>query len=70
MKFWPRKSWGHKVFSSNLKGIEIPRKYIASAIDEFPILFIAACAASGKTILKNAEELKHKRKRQIARYVN
>ena len=48
------------VKSSLLKGIDIPDKYIASAIDEFPILFIAAANASGKTLLKNAKELRFK----------
>ena len=48
------------VFSSKLSGINIPDKYIASAIDEFPILFIAAASASGKTTISNAKELKYK----------
>ena len=48
------------VKSSSLRGIEIPKEYIPSAIDEFPVIFIAAAAAAGKTILKNAEELKFK----------
>ena len=51
--------------SSQLKGIDIPKKYIASAIDEFPILFIAAANASGKTVLKNAEELKYKESNRL-----
>ena len=38
----------------------IPKKYVASSIDEFPILFIAAANASGKTVLRNAEELRYK----------
>ncbi len=48
------------VKSSLLKGIDIPCEFIASAIDEFPILFIAAANASGKTLLKNAKELRFK----------
>ena len=58
--YGPEKVGDILVRSSKLKGIEIPRKYIASAIDEFPILFIAAANATGKTVLKNAEELKYK----------
>jgi len=58
--YGPEKVGDIKVSSSNLKGIEIPSSYIASAIDEFPILFIAASNAEGKTILKNAQELRHK----------
>ena len=53
------------VASSSLRGIEIPKKYIPSAIDEFPVLFIAAAAAAGKTILKNAEELKFKESNRL-----
>ena len=53
------------VTSSSLRGIEIPKKYIPSAIDEFPVLFIAAAAAAGKTILKNAEELKFKESNRL-----
>ena len=53
------------VTSSSLSGIEIPKKYIPSAIDVFPVLFIAAAAAAGKTILKNAEELKFKESNRL-----
>lgn len=40
-----------------LHGIDIPSGAIVSAIDEFPIIFIAAANASGTTRLENAEEL-------------
>ena len=53
------------VTSSSLRGIEIPKEYIPSAIDEFPVIFIAAAAAAGKTILKNAEELKFKESNRL-----
>jgi 3-phosphoshikimate 1-carboxyvinyltransferase len=43
-----------------LKGIRVPQKYIISAIDEFPIIFIAAACAQGTTTLSNAKELKVK----------
>jgi len=56
----PEKVGDITVISSKLNGIIIPTKYIASAIDEFPVLFIAAANATGKTVLKNAEELKYK----------
>ena len=64
--YGPEKVGDILVRSSKLKGIEIPSKYIASAIDEFPILFIAAASASGKTILKNAEELKYKESNRLS----
>ncbi len=49
-----------RVQSSALKGIEIPHDLIPSAIDEFPVLFIAAALAKGETRLTGAEELRHK----------
>jgi 3-phosphoshikimate 1-carboxyvinyltransferase len=58
--YGPEKVGDITVISSKLNGIVIPKKYIASAIDEFPVLFIAAANATGKTVLKNAEELKYK----------
>lgn len=53
------------VKSSQLHGIEIPHEYIASAIDEFPILFIAAACAQGQTRLTNAMELRKKESDRI-----
>ncbi len=48
------------VTSSELHGIEIPQALVPLAIDEFPVLFIAAACATGKTILIGAEELRVK----------
>lgn len=53
------------VKSSQLHGIEIPHEYIASAIDEFPILFIAASLAKGETKLTGAMELRKKESDRI-----
>lgn len=53
------------VKSSQLKGIDIPHEYIASAIDEFPILFIAAALAHGETRLTGAMELRKKESDRI-----
>ncbi|MBL4659062.1 MAG: 3-phosphoshikimate 1-carboxyvinyltransferase [Alcanivoracaceae bacterium] len=53
------------VKSSQLTGIDIPHKYVASAIDEFPILFIAASLAKGQTRLTNAIELRKKESDRI-----
>jgi 3-phosphoshikimate 1-carboxyvinyltransferase len=53
------------VKSSQLHGIEIPHEYIASAIDEFPILFIAAALAKGETKLTGAMELRKKESDRI-----
>lgn len=43
-----------------LKGIEIPADQIPLAIDEFPVLFVAAACAEGETLLRGAEELRVK----------
>lgn len=54
-----------RVQSSALKGIDIPHELIPSAIDEFPVLFVAASCANGKTTLTEAEELRHKESDRI-----
>lgn len=54
------------VRSSNLVGIKIPESLVPLAIDEFPILFIAAACAEGQTILTGAKELRVKESDRIA----
>ncbi|MCK4492995.1 MAG: 3-phosphoshikimate 1-carboxyvinyltransferase, partial [Methylococcales bacterium] len=49
-----------RVTSSELKGIVIPEALVPLAIDEFPVLFIAAACATGQTVLTGAEELRVK----------
>ena len=51
---------------STLKGIEVPTSEVPLAIDEFPVLFIAAACADGETILKGAEELRVKESDRLA----
>lgn len=48
-----------------LKGIIIDEKDVPLAIDEFPVLFIAAAAAEGTTVLTGAEELRVKESDRI-----
>jgi len=48
-----------------LRGIEIPEAMVPLAIDEFPVLFIAAACASGETVLRGAEELRVKESDRI-----
>ncbi len=48
-----------------LQGIEFPVEQVPLAIDEFPVLFIAAASAKGKTILRGAEELRVKESDRI-----
>ena len=48
-----------------LKGIEIPEEQVPLAIDEFPVLFVAAACAEGTTVLTGAEELRVKESDRI-----
>ena len=59
-----------QVKSSTLHGIEIPTVWVANAIDEFPILFIAAAAAQGTTRLSHAAELRVKESDRIQTMVD
>lgn len=52
--------------SSNLIGIEIPEHLVPLAIDEFPVLFVAASCAKGRTVLTGAKELRVKESDRIA----
>ena len=49
-----------------LKGIDIPEDQVPLAIDEFPVLFVAAACAEGTTVLTGAEELRVKESDRIA----
>lgn len=53
------------VRSALLHGIEIPEDQVPLAIDEFPVLFIAAACAEGTTVLRGAEELRVKESDRI-----
>jgi 3-phosphoshikimate 1-carboxyvinyltransferase len=54
------------VRSSLLRGIEIGGDLVPRAIDEFPVLCVAASCADGKTILRDAKELRVKETDRIA----
>lgn len=54
-----------RVRSAQLKGIEIPEHLVPLAIDEFPVLFVAAACATGQTVLTGAEELRVKESDRI-----
>jgi len=54
-----------RVRSAVLQGIKIPQSLVPLAIDEFPVLFIAAACASGETELSGAEELRVKESDRI-----
>jgi len=48
------------VFSSELKGVTIRGKIIPFLIDEIPILAVAATQAKGRTVIRDAKELRVK----------
>jgi 3-phosphoshikimate 1-carboxyvinyltransferase len=52
--------------ASQLKGIDVPTHLVPSAIDEFPIICIAAACAEGVTRVSNAEELRVKESDRIS----
>lgn len=66
----PRVSGGEpvadiRVRGARLRGIEVPRHLVPSAIDEFPALFVAAACAQGETVVTGAEELRVKESDRI-----
>lgn len=66
----PRESGGEpvadiRIRASRLRGIEIPEELVPLAIDEFPVLFVAAACAEGETRLTGAEELRVKESDRI-----
>ncbi len=50
---------------SRLQGIEVPAALVPLAIDEFPVIFVAAACAEGEFILRNAKELRVKESDRI-----
>ncbi|MFQ5644356.1 MAG: 3-phosphoshikimate 1-carboxyvinyltransferase [Thiogranum sp.] len=54
-----------RVRSAQLHGIDIPVEQVPLAIDEFPVLFVAAACAEGRTVLTGAEELRVKESDRI-----
>jgi 3-phosphoshikimate 1-carboxyvinyltransferase len=55
-----------RVHASPLKGIRVPEELISLAIDELPVLFIAAACAEGETRVTGAAELRVKESDRIA----
>jgi 3-phosphoshikimate 1-carboxyvinyltransferase len=55
-----------EVRRSALRGIQVPEELVPLAIDELPVLFIAAAAASGETVFTGAAELRVKESDRLA----
>jgi 3-phosphoshikimate 1-carboxyvinyltransferase len=53
------------VRSSTLRAIELGPAEVAAAIDEIPVLCLAATAAKGTTVIRGAGELRHKESDRI-----
>jgi 3-phosphoshikimate 1-carboxyvinyltransferase len=54
------------VRASALRGVQVPADLVPLAIDELPVLFIAAACATGETVVTGAEELRVKESDRIA----
>ncbi len=54
------------VTGAPLKGITIDEDLVALAIDELPVLFVAAACAEGETVVTGAEELRVKESDRVA----
>jgi 3-phosphoshikimate 1-carboxyvinyltransferase len=54
-----------RVRSARLSGIQIPEELVPLAIDEFPVIFVAAACAEGETVITGAEELRVKESDRI-----
>jgi 3-phosphoshikimate 1-carboxyvinyltransferase len=55
-----------RVDASRLRGIRVPKELVPLAIDELPVLCIAAACAEGETWVTGAEELRVKESDRIA----
>jgi 3-phosphoshikimate 1-carboxyvinyltransferase len=58
------------VKSSRLQGVEIGGGVVPRAIDEFPVISVAAACAEGKTVIRDARELRVKETDRIAAMVS
>jgi 3-phosphoshikimate 1-carboxyvinyltransferase len=58
------------VRSSDLRAVELGPAETAAAIDEIPILCLAATQAQGRTVIRGAGELRHKESDRIAGIVD
>jgi 3-phosphoshikimate 1-carboxyvinyltransferase len=72
LRVHPRASHGGEpvadieVRRSALRGIAVPERFVPLAIDELPVLFIAAAGAEGETVFTGAAELRVKESDRLA----
>lgn len=59
-----------EIYGAELHGTELLREEIPNLIDEIPIIAVAAALASGKTVIRNAKELRVKETDRITTVVN
>jgi 3-phosphoshikimate 1-carboxyvinyltransferase len=55
-----------EVRAAGLRGVQVPEHLVPLAIDEFPVLFVAAACASGETVVTGAAELRVKESDRLA----
>jgi 3-phosphoshikimate 1-carboxyvinyltransferase len=55
-----------QVRQSRLRGVRVPESLVSLAIDEFPVLFVAAACAEGETVVSGAAELRVKESDRLA----
>ena len=54
------------VRSSALRAIDVTAAEVAAAIDEIPVLCLAAAVAAGRTVIRGVSELRHKESDRVA----
>ena len=59
-----------RVRSSKLRGVDVPRKFSPTMIDDYPILAVAASMAKGKTHFKGINELRFKESDRFTGIIN
>ena len=59
-----------RVRSSKLRGLDVPKKFSPTMIDDYPILAVAASMAKGKTYFKGINELRFKESDRFAGIIN
>jgi 3-phosphoshikimate 1-carboxyvinyltransferase len=59
-----------RVRASELKGVHVPASRAPSMIDEYPVLAVAACFATGETVMNGLEELRVKESDRLSAVAN